>query len=289
MKSETNTTGRKLSTFSLAVQSLNSFCIKEEKAGTVTQDGWKISQVEKLIGLSRRDIQRACYSGQGGAAILNPEDSSWGKRTYSFEDIAKLFVVKRYRQQGMSLVEIKELFEQFNESEKEYSLLDVQVSLMLAERDELEKQIACAQLLAAIDEEDNKELPSRLLRANVLNSIIDMVCSCEDADSEKEEVLLALFKGYFRVSGKDACRFKEQIVAWIRDGISTKEEVVKRYFVHCTQELLCGYSNREASCVLIELLNQPRMEPTLELWFGPGGFDFIEMAVAEMFEVNQTD
>ena len=30
-------------------------------------DGWKISQVEALVGLPRRDIQRACYEGAGGS------------------------------------------------------------------------------------------------------------------------------------------------------------------------------------------------------------------------------
>lgn len=72
--------------------------------------GWQISEVSEMLGLSRRDIQRACYAGQGGAAILSPADSSWGRRTYHAEDVAKLFLVKRYKAQGLSLPEIRDVF-----------------------------------------------------------------------------------------------------------------------------------------------------------------------------------
>ena len=34
------------------------------------QAGWRISEVERLTGLSRRDIQRVCYQGEGGIGLL---------------------------------------------------------------------------------------------------------------------------------------------------------------------------------------------------------------------------
>ena len=43
-------------------------------------DGWKISQVEALVGLPRRDIQRACYEGAGGLGIVKPRKTTWGWR-----------------------------------------------------------------------------------------------------------------------------------------------------------------------------------------------------------------
>ena len=43
-------------------------------------DGWKISQVEALVGLLRRDIQRACYEGAGGLGIVKPRNTTWGWR-----------------------------------------------------------------------------------------------------------------------------------------------------------------------------------------------------------------
>lgn len=75
------------------------------------QQGWTISQVEALIGLSRRDIQRCCYEGKGGVGILSPEDSKWGRRTYSAEDLARLFIVAQLKASGLSLPEAKREFE----------------------------------------------------------------------------------------------------------------------------------------------------------------------------------
>ena len=45
--------------------------------GTAEQHGWRIAEVERLVSFSRRDIQRACYQGRGGAGVLTPSDSSW--------------------------------------------------------------------------------------------------------------------------------------------------------------------------------------------------------------------
>lgn len=72
-----------------------------------SQQGWAISQVEALIGLSRRDIQRCCYEGKGGVGILSPEDSKWGRRTYTADDLARLFIVARMKADGMSLPEAR--------------------------------------------------------------------------------------------------------------------------------------------------------------------------------------
>lgn len=72
------------------------------------QRAWQISQVQRLIGLKRRDIQRACYAGPGGAAILAPADGSWGRRSYGVSDLARLFVVARHRERGRTLAEAKQ-------------------------------------------------------------------------------------------------------------------------------------------------------------------------------------
>lgn len=53
-------------------------------------DGWKISQVEALIGLPRRDIQRACYDGSGGFGLVKPRNSTWGWRVYETTDLELL-------------------------------------------------------------------------------------------------------------------------------------------------------------------------------------------------------
>ena len=66
--------------------------------------GWKVSQVEALIDLPRRDIQRACYEGPGGIGIVRPQNTSWGWRVYEVADVAKLFLLAQARR--LSLIHI---------------------------------------------------------------------------------------------------------------------------------------------------------------------------------------
>ena len=70
--------------------------------------GWRVSQIENLLNMSKRDITRSCYSDhkRGGAGILQPADGTWGRRNYSIEDIAWLYLVKLQHEQGYSLPEI---------------------------------------------------------------------------------------------------------------------------------------------------------------------------------------
>lgn len=71
-------------------------------------DGWKISQVESLVGLPRRDIQRACYEGAGGLGIVKPRNTTWGWRVYEVPDVAKLFLLAQGRRQGKTLDEVRD-------------------------------------------------------------------------------------------------------------------------------------------------------------------------------------
>ena len=71
-------------------------------------DGWKISQVEALVGLPRRDIQRACYEGAGGLGIVKPRNTTWGWRVYEVPDVAKLFLLAQGRRQGKMLDEVRD-------------------------------------------------------------------------------------------------------------------------------------------------------------------------------------
>lgn len=88
---------------------------------------WQISQVQQLVGLSRRDIQRACYDGKGGADILDPQESSWGRRQYGPDDLAKLFIVRQYKRQGHSLPEIARIFDEAkNQGCDFHALLQIQ-------------------------------------------------------------------------------------------------------------------------------------------------------------------
>ena len=71
--------------------------------GTAEQHGWRIAEVERLVSLSRRDIQRTCYQGRGGAGVLTPSDGSWGRRTYDERDLATLFLLAQRRRESLTL------------------------------------------------------------------------------------------------------------------------------------------------------------------------------------------
>ena len=76
----------------------------------VPRSGWRVSQVESLLNMRKRDITRSCYGDRkrGGAGILKPADGTWGRCNYSIEDIAWLYLVKLQHEQGYSLPEIAE-------------------------------------------------------------------------------------------------------------------------------------------------------------------------------------
>ena len=116
------------------------------------QHGWTISQVEDLIGLPRRDILRCCYTGKGGVALLFPADSTWGRRAYSAEDLARLYLVARMKDQGMSLPEIKrELDGSEAAGNGDDVLLGDCASRLAEEREQVESLLISAQVLLCAD------------------------------------------------------------------------------------------------------------------------------------------
>ncbi len=122
-----------------------------------TQQGWTISQVEALIGLSRRDIQRCCYEGKGGVGILSPKDSKWGRRTYTADDLARLFIVAQMKADGMSLPEAGRALDRAEHDGKTDAELLRDYAERVAEKiEQLETLLLSAKaFLAAGDEEDN--------------------------------------------------------------------------------------------------------------------------------------
>lgn len=119
--------------------------------GTV-RGGWRISEVERLLGLGRRDIQRACYGGHGGVAILDPADTAWGRRTYDARDLAQLFLVRQLRRRGLSLPEVKASFDESQAAGRTVEdMVAVQVARLREEAEEVAGQLLQAEaLLAAV-------------------------------------------------------------------------------------------------------------------------------------------
>lgn len=104
---------RCLPVFDLAVQRLNRLDGMDGRGAmdcSVPRRGWRVSQVESLLNMPKRDITRSCYADRkrGGAGILKPADGTWGRCNYNVEDIAWLYLVKLQHEQGYSLPEIAE-------------------------------------------------------------------------------------------------------------------------------------------------------------------------------------
>ena len=124
-----------------------------------TQEGWTISQVEALIGLSRRDIQRCCYEGKGGVGILSPEDSRWGRRTYTADDLARLFIVAQMKADGMSLPEARRALDHAESDGKTDAELLRDYAERVAEKiEQLETLLLSAKALLAAGGENNNGL-----------------------------------------------------------------------------------------------------------------------------------
>lgn len=270
---------RKREQLVLAVQRLNSFCrCGEVRETEMPKHEWKISQVEKLIGLSRRDIQRACYQGCGGVSILQPEDSSWGRRNYRVEDLAKLFVIKCYRQRGMSLAQIKREFDRFDEVEEGCSLLECQVSLMLDQREALERQIACGRLFEA---SLRGECALReLAQVYTLEAIVGAAGLNGKGELAAHS---ALIQWCMSSSPDEVKRFEDVVSLWLDEGTEPDDEKVSSYFSEMVQAISLrseGASVIQIRRVLCEVLDSGVMEPVLELWLGPGSFELIDRAVS---------
>lgn len=265
--------------FVLAVQQLNSFCRDGEvREPEMSKAEWKISQVEKLIGLSRRDIQRACYKGRGGVAILQPKDSSWGRRNYSLEDVATLFVVKCHKERGLSLVEIKKVFERSDASESGYAMLEDQVSLMLDRRDELERQIACGRLLAAAMK--GRAPLRKLVRSYVMRAVVDAASAQDKSDAN---AYFALLQRCVLISAGEVDKLEKNIRRWLDKGERPDAECVRGFLreeFERTARLVGGSTQAGVVRALGEVLDSPSMEPTLELWLGPGSYEFIDEALS---------
>ena len=271
--------------FVLAVQQLNSFCRDGEvREPEMSKAEWKISQVEKLIGLSRRDIQRACYKGRGGVAILQPKDSSWGRRNYSLEDIATLFVVKCHKERGLSLVEVKKVFEQSDTGEASYTMLEDQVSLMLDRRDELDRQIACGRLLAAAMK--GRTPLRKLVRSYVMKAVVDAASAQEQSDTS---AYFALLQRCVLIGAGEVDEFEKSIRKWLDKGEKPDAECAQGFLreeFERTARLVEGSTQAGVARALGEVLDSSSMEPSLELWLGPGSYEFIDEALSVALAAN---
>lgn len=139
--------------------------------GQATGQGWSITDVERLVGLSRRDIQRACYEGAGGVDVLRPQDEGWGRRTYDEHDLATLFLVAEHRREGMTLSQAAHQLRSDELTQTTGQLLEQDADRLMDRMELLADRLVRARALAAsLDEE-----PVRTQRLHDMSEQMDHV------------------------------------------------------------------------------------------------------------------
>ena len=226
--------------------------------------GWQIAEVERLLGLSRRDIQRACYDGQGGAGLVHPKDSSWGKRSYDVEDLATLFQVKLQRDQGKSLPEVSRIFEEARRREggwARYVRDQLARACEQAERDC--EQAAQALVLACACEAQGQDAAPALDRAIetiALQGVVDLrraACAVSGADADAQTTGAGAQAAEAQAACGDAAADAQATGADAADALRAGEEQLDAIL----EWLACEGGRLAALWAALEALMRRRVAP----------------------------
>lgn len=224
-------------------------------------DGWKVSQVEALVGLSRRDIQRACYEGPGGIGIIQPRNTAWGWRVYEVADVAKLFLVAQARRQSQTLEEACRMFAPNGDE---------------------------AALASALKLCEQRARDARDAEAGALASARALQCALEHGD---ESTFAGLIDSTFGDSARRACDARialklaargllsdmlEGIADIHKEGKLPSSNEAQRICTTASGECAqaCGLTPLDACKLLSQAVNAPGMALTCELWLGSATHSF---------------
>ena len=229
--------------------------------------GWKISQVESLIGMPRRDIQRACYDGAGGLGIVRPRNTAWGWRVYEVRDVAKLFLLARNRSGSRAINDIRR---EFAECDSDRGL---RARLLCCER----------QFRDMRDESAGVALAARALACTL---------DCEGMDASFPEMIDAAFAESVRDWGRvhealslaSRCflsNFLERIACVKRSGSGPDCADAKGACAFAVDELgrALGVGPDDAAAAFAQALNAPGVALACELWQGPSSHAFANEAL----------
>lgn len=232
--------------------------------------GWTISEVERLTGLSRRDIQRCCYSGKGGLGIVAPQDSTWGRRTYSARDVATLFVVRLEKQQGLSLPEIGEKLRKRSAigSGAEPGLLAAHIARLEERQEEVAGQLLAARALLMTSQGAEPMMAGELIENEIDAQVVEAFHKVADEDAERTAVRggFAAHRGWLvrslaplaeDANSSEASECAELALADAIDGIH------ERY----------GVSHVAAKTILTWAFSAPGMSVVVDVWLGPGTYE----------------
>ena len=232
-------------------------------ARTQRAEGWKVSEVVELVGLSRRDIQRACYEGKGGVGILSPQDSSWGRRTYSIDDLARLFLTSELRREGKSLPEVKEAFDAEQAAGRDSRAMLGRVEQRLSELEET--------------------VTGRLLKARALRLAMEGAGQGGLAGLVGERIVqraARLFPDGCVGFGRELLACMEELGSLRLAGEHCAAGCVRACVLRCARLLACdcGMGSRGLVELVDDIVGEPGTDAAVELWLGAGSLSFIRDA-----------
>ena len=254
---------------------------REEKV----REGWQISEVERLVGLTRRDIQRACYEGEGGAGILEVADSTWGKRSYSAGELAVLYHVRLRRDEGLTLPEVSRLFERARGGEGGWGRFAGDMTERLGDaHDEATERLVCARSLAAATAAEDGGADVAALDAAVWEMLVWGATSLARGEMQPARSALLWLAG----EGGERLKALWRELAGLRQagegpaGPRAQAEIERALGGGAGED--AGGSESSAGemtrGLFATLLDSPGAELAIELRLGPGGFAFLEEALA---------
>lgn len=226
--------------------------------------GWQIAEVERLLGLSRRDIQRACYDGQGGAGIVHPKESSWGRRSYDVGDLERLFHMGCLRDEGLSLPEVRRAFDAAEEGAGGWEgYVADRLARMREEGERDAELLARAEALeAATSGPDASPRLDEVIEGIWLGGLASLRAEARSAGDEALVGQADAALAWFAADPGRLAALWDALEDSLNGGGEEKDAPI---------EAVEAAVPAEVAGVLPRLLDAPGMELALELRLGPGG------------------
>lgn len=280
---------------------------------------WTISELTELVGLSRRDIQRLCYADErnGGLGLLDPEDSTQGRRHFSREDVEVLFVVSQYKALGMSLPEAAEAVRRAQGGGVGLPLKDV-ADRLRREKEAVEARLSVVEAMARAasastwDEMVGGMTGGLLERAaakasrEVAHAMLETLCEENEVDAESEQQMTDAFDAQLEElletgGAGGGAPLPDNFEALMRAFVSVdwrRDPPPVRYMTMAMEALIdaaCDgrdprIGEKQARAFVgtwvvttaFALLEQEGVPLVLEMGFGPGFCKALEQAAGEM-------
>ena len=234
--------------------------------------GLTISEVERLTGLPRRDIQRCCYNGKGGLGIVQPQNSTWGRRTYSAREVATLFVVRLEKQQGLSLPEIGEKLRKHpaTGSEAEPGLLAVHIERLKERQEEVAGQLLAARALLMASQGEEPSLAGELIENEIDAQVVEALHKMVDEEARRDGMSAgcAAHRGWLARSFAPLVENADSSEASVCAALALAGAI---------DDIHGGYnvSHVAAKAILNWAFNAPGMSVVVDVWLGPGAYELL--------------